>query len=128
MSNIQMKLVQLRELDAHLDVIKMDKRTAVETVLAVEIRLKLAAIDTEFDEISESIRSTIAGLEMEIKSLVLKAGASTKKGEGYGASYIKGRVSWDTKALDGYAAAHPEIDQFRKVGAPSVRINKKVKG
>ncbi len=115
--SIEMKLGQLRELDDHLDVIKMDKEVAIETVLTEEIKAKLAAIDIEFDEISESIRSTVAGLETEIKTLVLEAGASTKKGEGYGAIYIKGRVSWDTKALNGYAAAHPEIDQFRKVGA-----------
>jgi hypothetical protein len=37
---------------------------------------------------------------------------------------VKGRVSWDTKALDGYAVAHPEIEKLRIEGAPTVRIAK----
>ena len=124
--SIKTKLVQLRELDAHLDVIKMDKKDAIETVLTEEIKAQLATIDIEFDDISESIRSTAASIEAEIKSLVLEVGASTKKGKDhYGATYVKGRVLWDTGALNGYAAAHPEIDQFREIGVPSVRINRK---
>jgi hypothetical protein len=121
-----MKLEQLRELDAHLDVVKMDKNAAIKTVLTDEIKAQLADLDIEFDGISKSIRDTAAVLEAEIKSLVLKEGASTKGG-GYRAIYVKGSRLWDTKALDGYAAAHSEIDQFRKVGDPSVRINKKAK-
>lgn len=37
----------------------------------------------------------------------------------------KPRVYWDSKALDGYAAAHPEILQFRteKMPNPSIRID-----
>lgn len=125
--SIETKLNQLRELDAHLDVIRMDKNAAIETVLTDEIKAKLTDIGIEFDKLSESIRSTAATLEAEIQALVLKDGVSIKKGDGYGAIYVKGRVTWDTKALDGYAAAHPEIEPFRKVGEASVRINKRVK-
>ena len=31
--------------------------------------------------------------------------------------YTKGRTSWDSKRLDGYALAHPEIAACRTVGA-----------
>jgi len=44
------------------------------------------------------------------------------KGRELEAVYVKGRISWDNKALDGYAAAHPEIGAFRKQGDPSVSI------
>lgn len=36
------------------------------------------------------------------------------------------RVSWDTKALKGYAAAHPEIEQFCKVTITSPAVTVKV--
>ncbi len=120
------KLKQLKELDAYLDVLMMDKKEAVDSVITPEIKTELNIIDTEFDEISASVTNTIAILTNEIKDEVLASGSSIKKGSGYyGASFVKGQVSWDTKALDGYAAAHPEIERFKKIGNPSVRINKK---
>lgn len=120
------KLRQLKELDAHLDVIRMDKKAAIDSVITPEIKAELNAIDVEFDEISEAITNTIDQLTTEVKVEVLSNGASTKKGsDHYGASFVKGRVSWDTKALGGYAAAHPEIERFKNIGDPSVRINKK---
>jgi hypothetical protein len=50
------------------------------------------------------------------------AGGESVKGEFLHAVYVKGRTTWETKLLDGFAAAHPEILQFRKVGEPSVTI------
>ncbi len=62
----------------------------------------------------------------EIKDEVLASRTSTKKGSGYyGATFVKGQVLWDTKALGKYSVAHPEIERFKKAGKPSVRINKK---
>lgn len=123
---IEDKLRQLKELDAHLDVIRMDKEKAKATVITPEIKAELNAIDIEFDELASAISATIDQLTAEVKKEVLVRGGSTKKGDSYyGANFVKGRVSWDTKALEGYAAAHPEIEKFRKVGNPSVRINKK---
>ena len=66
-------------------------------------------------------------LESEIKRMVITSGESCK-GDGYNALFVKGRVTWDTKALNGYAIARPEIEQFRKIGRPSARITRKVKG
>lgn len=49
--------------------------------------------------------------------------------EGVTVSIRKGgtRTTWDSKALVGYAAAHPEIEQFKsvKTTAPSVTIKVK---
>jgi len=36
--------------------------------------------------------------------------------------YSSPRVTWDTKGLDGYAIAHPEITIFRREGKPSASI------
>ena len=57
----------------------------------------------------------------EVKADVLAHG-ETVKGAHLMAVWVKGRTSWDSKRLDGYAAAHPEIETFRSVGEPSVTI------
>ena len=67
------------------------------------------------------LATQIKELREQIKAAVIANGA-TVKGSMYQAVYVKGRDSWDTKALDGYAAAHPEIIQFRTTGNPSVTI------
>lgn len=38
------------------------------------------------------------------------------------------RTTWDSKALEGYAAAHPEILPFRTVTETAAAISIKVKG
>jgi hypothetical protein len=63
----------------------------------------------------------VRSLTEEIKADVLAAGQSVT-GAHLQAVWVKGRVSWDTRRLDGYAAAHPEITAFRKIGEPTVSI------
>ncbi len=121
---IETKLLQLKELDAHIEVIKLDKQRAIDTVLTDEVRAQLSAIDAEFDPLLEAVQTTFAQLEDELKVSVLEHGATVRAKTGYTATFVKGRVSWDTKALDGYAAAHPEIERFKKVGSPSVRLRR----
>ena len=69
----------------------------------------------------ETAQANAAELENKVKSLVVEGG-KTEKGERLQAVYTKGRVSWDTKAIDGYAISHPELFAFRKEGEPSVSI------
>lgn len=52
---------------------------------------------------------------------VLKVEESVK-GERLQAAFTKGRTTWDTSALSGYALAHPELEKLKKVGKPSVSI------
>jgi len=54
-------------------------------------------------------------LEKEIKAYVLETGEVAEV-DGCAVSIRKAytRTSWDGKALKGYAAAHPEIEQFCK--------------
>lgn len=63
----------------------------------------------------------ISFLEEGVKGFVKGRGKSLK-GEFLEAIYAKGRTTWDTKALDGYASTHQEILQFKKTGDPSVSI------
>jgi len=60
-------------------------------------------------------------MEDNIKERVLLAG-ETVSGSVLKAVFNKGRTKWDTKALDGYAKAHPELLEFRSEGKPYVSI------
>ena len=72
-----------------------------------------------FDEIEErkdQIRKEILTRQVGAECRTLKV------------SYRKGAVRWDTKWLDGYSTAHPEILKYRKQGEPSVGFSLRVEG
>lgn len=87
-----------------------------------ELALKrdcLATKQAQFDlDNAETIR-LIANLEAEIKQEVLNRG-ETVKSKHMVVTWNKGRVSWNSRLLDGYAVAHPEILEMRKEGSPTV--------
>jgi hypothetical protein len=122
MNTIQ-KLDQLAEYEAQRAYLELKRKELIDTVLTPEIRARLDEIDAEFFPQFEAVDEKTITLTSEIKTDVIQSGASVK-GANLQAVFSKGRISWDTKALDGYAAAHPEIAPFRKEGAPSVSIRK----
>lgn len=121
--NTAEKLNQLDEFQAQKALLELDKKAKIDSVLTPEIKKALADIDTEYASMSEGVDANIASLTEEIKAGVLEV-CCTIKGEHMMAVFNKGRVSWDTKALDGVVALHPELAQFRKEGEPSVSIRK----
>jgi hypothetical protein len=86
-----------------------------------EIKEALADVDAEEATTMEAVNAGISSLTDEVKQAVFINGASAK-GDYLQAVWMKGRVSWDSKSLEGYAAAHPEIKAFRKEGEPTVSI------
>lgn len=68
----------------------------------------------------------MTALEKQIKAHVLETGEISHGVDGIEVNVRSGytRQSWDSKALAGYAAAHPEIAQFCKETnvSPSVSI------
>lgn len=117
--NATQALEKLTELYAKRDLLSLDKKAAI----PAETQAILDEIEAEFSPKQEAIGNEIAELEAQVKSLVLESG-ETAKGGSLQAVYAKGRVSWDTKALDGYAKANPAISEYRKQGDPSVSIRK----
>ena len=105
------------------DAVSAQKQELVDAILTPEIKAKLADLDAEFEPIFTQLNDKKSMLEAQIKTLVSIAGR-TIKGTYHSFVWSKPRVSWDTKALDGYAAAHPEIAQFRIEGSPSVSVRK----
>lgn len=121
--NTQEKLDRLAELDAHRDTILVDVEALKQQVIPAEIKEQLQDIDSEYNPKLDAISQEHTQLEAEIRNDVMVSGESVK-GDRYRASYVKGRISWNTEALDGYALTHPEINICRKEGAPTVRIAK----
>lgn len=120
---IKQKIQQLDELNAQLDLVGINKQDAINQVLTPAIKAELAAIDAEFGEQVEAINETLAIIEAEIKAGVIALGSTVKEGR-FMAMYNKGRVTWDTKKMEGFALAHPEIAALRKEGEPFVTIKK----
>jgi hypothetical protein len=117
--NATQALEKLTELYAKRDLLALDKKAAI----PAEIQAILDEIELEYQPKQESISSEISELEAQVKSIVLESG-ETVKGGSLQAVFAKGRVTWDTKALDGYAKANPAIAEYRKQGEPSVSIRK----
>ena len=99
----------------------LKKQELIDQVLTEEVKQQLDDIDFEFAEMCIRDSLSIADVADKIKFQVISEGASVK-GERFRASFVKGRVTWNTKALEGYVIANPEINVFRKVGNPSVRL------
>lgn len=120
-NEIKQKLDQLAEFQAQRDAAMLEKQALLDEIYTAEIKVRMAEIEAEFSGKTEAVNENIAALEAEIKQAIITHGASVK-GSVFHAVFSKGRVSWDTKSLDGYAAAHPELMIFRKEGEPSVSI------
>ena len=120
-NEIKLKLDQLAEFQAQRDAAMLEKQALLDEIYTAEIKARMAEIEAEFAGKTEGVTANIAALEAEIKQAVLAHGASVK-GSVFHAVFAKGRVSWDTKSLDGYATAHPELLSFRKEGEPSVSL------
>jgi len=121
--DIIQKLDQLDEFMCQRDVIGIHRQEAIDSILTPEIKAQLADIDAEFKLQSLAVDENIDALTAEIKADVLANGA-TVKGAHLSAVYSKGRVSWDTKMLDGMIALVPQLATARKEGDPSISIRK----
>jgi hypothetical protein len=122
-NEIKQKLDKLADYQSQLDILSLDKQKLVDSVLTPEIKQQLADIEAEF-----AVKGGIAAmnrddLEMEIKKAVRELGASVK-GTVLHAIFMKGRVSWDSKKLEGLMMIVPQMKDARKEGEPSVSIRK----
>lgn len=116
------QLDALAELKAQLDLEMMNLQAQREIIME-SVKERLAIAELAAQPTIDMLTASIAAREAQIKTAVIEAGVSVK-GAHLQAVYSKGRASWDTKGLDGYAVAHPEINVFRSVGQPIVSIRK----
>lgn len=119
------KLDVLGELITIRENLIAEQKTLVDNLIPPEIKMQIMDVEAEFDDKLNQVNENINSLESAVKEQV-KAFGQSVKGELIQAVWAKPRVTWDTKGLDGFLVAHPEIKAFRKEGEPSVsiRINK----
>ena len=106
---------------AGIDLLNGNKQELIDKVIPPEIKAQLDEIEAEFTPVFANIDTRNQELIDMIKAEVVAAG-KTVSGEYHQAVYSKPRVSWDSKGLEGYAVAHPEILVFRTEGSPSVSL------
>ena len=117
------KLDRLAELQAAPDAIRLQKQALVDGVFTPEIRQILADIDAEFAPRLEAAELAAGILRAEIEADVIGQGA-TVRGSSLMAIWNKGRVSWDSKKLDGMMSLIPQLRDARKEGEPSITFRK----
>lgn len=86
-----------------------------------QVRAQLDEIDAAYADELRAAEEIVGQREAEARQAVLMAGQSIKE-EGIYAVYVRGRVSWDGRGLSEYVQTHPEVQQFRRVGPPSVSL------
>ena len=82
----------------------------------------LDAIDAELKPRLEQLNEVVAAAELAVRQAVLGIGRSYHYRGRVKATYYRPSVTFDTKALQEYAATHPEIERFKKVGQPRVTL------
>ena len=87
--------------------------------IPVDVYKIIAELDDEYLPMIEQVQAALAYTKERIEQQVLDA-TTTWKGTRYMAVWNRGRETWDGKALDGFAMAHPEILQAKKIGNPTV--------
>ena len=118
---IKANLAKLDDAYAGKEVYTKRKQEMMNSVITEEVKQQLKDIDEEFAADLEHFDKYIADIKDKIKEELLAHGESVK-GEHMRATFVKGRVTWDSKGLEGYSAANPTILRFRKEGNPSVRF------
>jgi len=120
-ATIIIALNALSDLYAQRDVLQIEQDTLVGGAIPDAVQIVIADIDLEYAQKRAVVGEKIAALEKTVRCAVIDVGASIKS-DYLHAVYNRGRIRWDTKALIGYAIAHPEIGAFNTVGKPSVSI------
>ncbi|SRR5688572_20981440 len=120
MDHIAARLDELAEVQAAAEVTRLDLEAKRAEILK-SVQAELDALEEEFAPLLAAAEARIEQLREEIKSDVLEHGASVRGGH-LQAVYSRGRITWDTRRLEGYAEEHPEINDFRREGAPSVSL------
>ena len=113
------KLEDYYKLREGLQVIDLMEQDEINKVLTPEILKKVDEIRTKWKDTKEAMTFEMATLESEIKSDVL-AKKETIKSANVMAVWVKGRVSWDSKLLEGMAKLEPKLLAARKEGDPTV--------
>ena len=83
---------------------------------------KYEVIRTAFEESTRNLTEEIESLKSELKTEFLNRKES-KETDVLVVKYRNGAVRWDSDALRVYAKTHPELNEFRKTGEPTIAFS-----
>jgi Protein of unknown function, DUF len=89
--------------------------------ILARVQPEIDALDAEMSARLKPLEAEIARLEALLKEGVRAAGR-TFAYKGIRVTYARGRVTFDNKGLQAYALQNPEVNEFRKVGQPTVYL------
>ena len=104
-----------------LQLVSTKEQEEIDKILTPELMAQVESIRMKWKDTKEAMVFEIANLESEIKSEVLSR-KQTIKSANVMAVWNKGRVSWDSKLLEGMAKLEPKLLAARKEGEPTVSI------
>lgn len=118
--HVAAKLERLSNLHEAADAARLDYESKRKEIMK-KVQAELDALEVEYQPILDTVDENIEELANEIRTDVLLHGESVSGGA-FRASYVKGRVIWDSRGMEGYAKKHPEVLEFRKEGDPNVTL------
>ena len=121
MDYLVVMLDDLSALQARYTALAQAHAAARQAALPARVRQALARVDADYADALEALETTIAQVTGSVKQAVLERGTSVR-GTRLHAIWVKGRVRWDSRYLEIYAASHPEVRPARTEGQPSVTI------
>ncbi len=121
---IESFLERLHQIDRAEQDLQNEKDYLINLALPAEVKAALTALEETFAPKLSALEAERNGVINEIKVGVTILQKRVDSAH-FMAMPVSGRISWDSKGLNGYAVAHPEILQFRNIGEPSVVIRRK---
>lgn len=118
--DMQTLLQNYEEAVARRDVLQLEHALAREHVLA-PVQAALDTLDAEHAPRLAEAADLVQQLEEAVREAVLAAGQSAR-GQRVKCTYVAGRVTWDSKLLEGMMIVFPDLAKARREGKPSVRI------
>lgn len=121
-TQIENALIELQKSKVQLTEILRGYDELRAKLIPPELQQELADLEAERTNATASLVSRIGLLEESIKVDTLKLGETVKVTGIGSAVFNKGRVSWETKGLEGLMVAVPQLAQFRKIGDPYITL------
>jgi phage host-nuclease inhibitor protein Gam len=118
------QLEQLTQMRAEHERLLAEKEEAITALIPADVRKKIAGQKRAFNTKLNRLDKDIAATVKTVKTFTLQHG-ETIKANGHMAVFKSGHVSWNSSKVEGYLLANKQnLDNFRKVGNPSVSIRK----
>jgi hypothetical protein len=110
---IHKSLIEYTELEKALEAARQEFQNCRFELLTDEVRAKMVEIDQQEKTVIDEINKVLATMKVKLVEATKKLGESVNTPKGIRSAIWSEIERWDSKGLDGYAVAHPEILQLR---------------